>query len=304
MAETHGAEQWPSGGSLERGDDAARTQKLVEIVIGSATAIALGVGCFFLGKFLLGNQTAKPIPGAEQTVASGKAAATTDRGAAGKSSAVTPADAATQTAHPTVGEPAANPDAGGNRNGAHAASTALTPGKAATPAPAGKTAAVAPAKKDATGAGPGAEKAVGKTAPTGTAKDAGKTTAKAAATPAKGDEPGTKRTAKSAGGVRTEGVTMCKSVKDRNPESKGASFSTADGKVFCWMRVVNGQGSKVRCVWTLNGKKFEGVWLEIGSPSWRTWASKRLDSSMRGSCKVEIEAEGGGVIGSAAFEVR
>jgi hypothetical protein len=105
------------------------------------------------------------------------------------------------------------------------------------------------------------------------------------------------------GGTAIERLCVCLGVKDRNPVGETASVPSDVGKAYCWMRVVNANGKKVRAVWTLDEKRYPGAWLTIGSNSFRTWTTKRLDASCVGPARVEIEDEKGRVVASKDFSV-
>ena len=303
MVESNGAEQWPTGGSLGS-EDRARTQKIVEVVIGSATAIALGVGCFFLGKFLLGGSKPDPRVALDRTAN----AARSETGRPGTATPPASQASATPSAEGPDGaaarETAAHapaprgdaPDTAEAFPGFEQTLTAreLPTGDATTAArevpPASAHTAAVPAAKT------GRTKAAGKSAGKAPAKSATKSTA------VQGDSV-SRPAAKGASSFRVDGLTVCRAVANRMPEGAGSAFAASKGKLFCWIRVVNGQGHKVRHVWTLNGKRAVGVWLDVGSPWWRTWCSKKIDASMRGACTVEVEADDGSILGSATFRI-
>ncbi len=302
MVESNAAEQWPTGGSLGS-DDRARTQKILEVVIGSATAIALGVGCFFLGKFLLGGNTGKVEPrvALEKPTAPALAprtdAATANPAAARSVAAATPA--ADASARPA---PAADDvDTAEAFPGFERTLTAIdSPRTADRPATAARESA-SPASGAAGVPAPAASK-TSKGQPT--ARNTAKTPARsdAKSTAVSGDSVSRPAT-KGSSSLRVDGVTVCRAVKNRMPEGAGSRFDASAGKIFCWVRVVNGQGRKIRHVWTIDGKRTTGVWLDVGSPWWRTWGSKKIDGSMRGNAKVEIESDDGRILGSATFRI-
>ena len=107
------------------------------------------------------------------------------------------------------------------------------------------------------------------------------------------------------GSIGLEDLIVCKDVEreSRNPVDSGTSFSAKGGKVTCWVRIVNGQGKKIRHLWVLNGRTYAGVWLSIGSARWRTWGSKTITPGMVGPAEVSIEDDAGNKLGSASFTV-
>jgi len=103
--------------------------------------------------------------------------------------------------------------------------------------------------------------------------------------------------------IQVDRIAVCLAVKDRNPAGETGRVPADVGKVFAWFKVTGAQGKKVRPVWTVNGKTYPGTWLTIGSNSYRTWATKRVDASMKGAAKVELQDEKGRTIASKNFEV-
>lgn len=100
-----------------------------------------------------------------------------------------------------------------------------------------------------------------------------------------------------------EKLAVCLGVKDRNPVNETTTVSSKSNRIYCWMRVASGSGKKVRPVWTLNGKLTIGAWITIGSNSFRTWTTKRIDSSNVGEAKLEIQDEKGRVLATKEFAV-
>ena len=100
-----------------------------------------------------------------------------------------------------------------------------------------------------------------------------------------------------------EKLAVCLGVKDRNPVGETTSVSANANRVYCWMRVTGGSGKKVRPMWTLNGKSFAGAWMTIGSNSYRTWTTKRIDAANVGEATLEIQDEKGRVLATREFAV-
>jgi hypothetical protein len=100
-----------------------------------------------------------------------------------------------------------------------------------------------------------------------------------------------------------ERLAICLGVKDRNPVGEGTRVPCDVGKIYCWMRVTHANGRKVRPVWTLNGRRYPGSWLSIGSHSYRTWTTKRIDASHVGTAKVEVQDEKGRVLATREFSI-
>lgn len=106
-----------------------------------------------------------------------------------------------------------------------------------------------------------------------------------------------------ASSIKIDRLVLCLAVKDRNPANEVSAVPSDVGKVFAWLRVSGASGKKVRTVWTVNGKASPGTWLNVGSNQWRTWASKRVDASMKGSARVEVQDDKGNVLASKDFTI-
>ncbi|NUN50434.1 MAG: DUF2914 domain-containing protein [Candidatus Brocadiae bacterium] len=105
-------------------------------------------------------------------------------------------------------------------------------------------------------------------------------------------------------GVQVDRLTICSAVRDKEPSDSLGRVAGKAGKVYAWMKVTNAKGCRVRPVWTLNGRKSTGSWVTIPAATpYRTWAMKRIDASMAGSAKVEIQDEQGRVLATKAFEI-
>ncbi len=100
-----------------------------------------------------------------------------------------------------------------------------------------------------------------------------------------------------------EKLAVCLGVKDRNPVNETTTVSSKSSRIYCWMRLASGSGKKVRPVWTLNGKITIGAWITIGSNSFRTWTTKRIDAASVGEAKLEIQDEKGRVLATKEFTV-
>ncbi len=97
---------------------------------------------------------------------------------------------------------------------------------------------------------------------------------------------------------------LCLGVKDRTPQKAGTAFAAAAGKVYCWVRIANGEKRKVRMVWRLGKADSTGEWLDIGSPWWRTWSYKTLPKGFKGDASVSIVDESGTVLKKLDFKIK
>jgi hypothetical protein len=92
-------------------------------------------------------------------------------------------------------------------------------------------------------------------------------------------------------------------VKDREPVGISQRVSVRQGRVYCWMYLVRGQGGTVTVRWTGKGQRIAEVHLPVGSNSWRTWAYLSLESGMIGPAQVDILDEHGEILETLSFEI-
>jgi cytoskeletal protein RodZ len=93
------------------------------------------------------------------------------------------------------------------------------------------------------------------------------------------------------------------SVENREPKGVCERVSVREGRVYCWVHVINGAGRKIIVRWIKKGKKLWETPLPVGSNSWRTWAYITLRPSMVGPARVEILNEDGEVLQAESFEI-
>lgn len=273
------------------------------LVVGTVAAVAFGIGAYYIGKpvFFPKGTVAPPPPGVAYegfgAAPAGGAAAGTAAPAVAQTGSGSELDLAVGGSAPEPPAMAsAHPAAASTRDrGAAMATTAPSaPASEAAPGAATRPAA-APRSATASGSAPAAGS--GATAAASARNPGGRREAAAGRAPAAtagGDAVGSARVADSA---------ICLAVENRMPAQRLSSVKASDGKIFCWVRVLNAEGRKVRHVWVLNGKKYPGIWLEIASASWRTWGSKRIDAGSAGNARVDIEDDAGKVLASLPFSI-
>jgi len=80
--------------------------------------------------------------------------------------------------------------------------------------------------------------------------------------------------------------------------------SVSQGRVYCWIHVINGKGGAIIVRWIgEKGKRIADVDLRVGSNSWRTWSYLSLRPSMIGPAQVEIRDENGEILETLSFEI-
>ncbi len=105
--------------------------------------------------------------------------------------------------------------------------------------------------------------------------------------------------------VHVEEAIFCTAVKDRIPQGVAESFSRSVKKVFFFNRVTTANHpTSITHVWYWNERKMAEVPLDVRSGNWRTWSSKRIDSSWRGSWAVKVLDANGEVVTTKNFEIQ
>jgi hypothetical protein len=98
--------------------------------------------------------------------------------------------------------------------------------------------------------------------------------------------------------------TIALGVEDREPVGMSKRVSVSQGRVYCWIHVINGKGGAIIVRWIgEKGKRIADVDLRVGSNSWRTWSYLSLRPSMIGPAQVEIRDENGEILETLPFEI-
>lgn len=92
-------------------------------------------------------------------------------------------------------------------------------------------------------------------------------------------------------------------VENREPRDVSEHVSVRQGRVYCWVHVINGQGGKITVRWIRKGRKFWETHLPIGSNNWRTWAYITLRPGMIGPAQADIVNEDGRLLQTLSFEI-
>jgi len=103
--------------------------------------------------------------------------------------------------------------------------------------------------------------------------------------------------------VEVADAVICRDVSEREPVDAGEVFSSDVGKVWCWSKIKDGKGAKIKHAYYYEGEQKAVVELAIGAPLWRTYSSKRILSSWTGRWRVDILDEEGQVLKSLEFTI-
>lgn len=98
--------------------------------------------------------------------------------------------------------------------------------------------------------------------------------------------------------------TIALGVEGREPVGMSKRVSIRQGRVYCWIHVINCKGGAVIVRWIgEKGKRIADVHLRVGSNSWRTWSYLSLRPSMIGPAQVEIRDENGEILETLSFKI-
>ena len=103
--------------------------------------------------------------------------------------------------------------------------------------------------------------------------------------------------------IEVADAVMCLDVQDRQPVEPGESFTVDVGKVWCWSKIKDGQGTTISHVYYHDGEEKAVINLAIRSPLFRTYSSKRILPSWTGPWRVDIVAADGNVLKSLDFTI-
>ena len=98
-------------------------------------------------------------------------------------------------------------------------------------------------------------------------------------------------------------AATCRGVADREPVDEGTQFQISDERVYLWCEVMNGEGTTITHVYSLNGEPVSSVELAVRTKRFRTWSYKTLRPGSAGKWRVEILAEDDTVLHTAEFRV-
>jgi hypothetical protein len=103
--------------------------------------------------------------------------------------------------------------------------------------------------------------------------------------------------------VEVAEAVICSDVQDRQPVDVGVAFPADIGKIWCWSKLKDGQGTSIKHIYYYNDEEKAIVQLDIGSPMFRTYSSKRILSSWTGEWRVDIIDADDNVLKSLDFTI-
>ena len=99
-------------------------------------------------------------------------------------------------------------------------------------------------------------------------------------------------------------AAFARGVVAREPVGVSDTFPADVGEVYFFTHVLGAEEpTEILHVWIHNGWEMAIVPLEVQSPSWRTWSSKRILPEWTGEWTVEVRETDGTVIYRASFRI-
>jgi hypothetical protein len=95
---------------------------------------------------------------------------------------------------------------------------------------------------------------------------------------------------------------LATAIENRSPVAATAPVPATVGQLFYFTEVHGGPG-KIEHVWIWRGRTIATVPLEVRSPRYRTWSSKRIQPDWTGQWRVEARTADGKVLSFKEFVV-
>ncbi len=104
--------------------------------------------------------------------------------------------------------------------------------------------------------------------------------------------------------LTAETITFGTDVQNREVVNADTAFSADTGTIFCYTHITGAEDStRVTHVWYYKDEEKARVKLDVKSSDWRTWSSKKIQSSWTGTWRVMVEDTAGNVLGTGSFVI-
>lgn len=104
--------------------------------------------------------------------------------------------------------------------------------------------------------------------------------------------------------LNVEDGTICRNVVDYNIINPGTSFPVSVDRLFCFTKVTGAPiPTEITHVWYHGDIERARVTLPVGSPHWRTYSSKAIQSHEVGAWQVDVLDESKNPIKSLSFTI-
>ena len=98
-----------------------------------------------------------------------------------------------------------------------------------------------------------------------------------------------------------EVAAIATSVENLIPIGVSDKFPPGVGRLYCYSKIIGGEGQNIMHVWYLNEKKFNETILPIKARSYRTYSYATIYPGMKGKGRVDITTGDGKIIKSVEF---
>lgn len=103
-------------------------------------------------------------------------------------------------------------------------------------------------------------------------------------------------------GLKIVRDVLASSVENREPVEATAPIATSVGQLFYFTEIEGGPAT-IQHVWLWEGRTMATVTLDVRTPRYRTWSSKRLQPEWTGQWRVEARTSDGNVLSFKEFVV-
>lgn len=103
--------------------------------------------------------------------------------------------------------------------------------------------------------------------------------------------------------IIVEKAALCLDVKNRKPVTEMNRFTSDVGTIYCWARILNGEGQKIRFIWKIGETVAPSRWLDVSSNQFRIWCPKSVDRQASGEGSVDIVDNTGRLLKRLEFDI-
>lgn len=103
-------------------------------------------------------------------------------------------------------------------------------------------------------------------------------------------------------GLKVVRGVLATAIENRLPVEATAPIAANVGQLFYFTEVEGGPAT-IQHVWIWKGQTMATVSLEVKSPRYRTWSSKRIQPEWTGQWRIEARNSDGTVLSSHDFEI-
>lgn len=104
-----------------------------------------------------------------------------------------------------------------------------------------------------------------------------------------------------AGELTVEVAAVATSVENLIPVGVSEKFSSSVGKLYCYSKIIGGEGQNIKHLWYINGKKLGEATLSIKAGSYRTYSLVNILPGTKGIGRIDITTGDGKLLKSVEF---